>query len=113
MRAYEIIPIDFGWENLQTVGEVASRIGAAEGKARAEGFDPATDPALSEFLSLWEAAKRLASDAGWEGDFREDPRVFWLPEENRFAPGFVFKQDNNGTTYVVTPHDLAHLDRLT
>jgi hypothetical protein len=30
-----------------------------------------------------------------------------------FLPGFVFKQDNDGTTFVVSPVELPHLDSST
>jgi hypothetical protein len=32
-----------------------------------------------------------------------DPVVFWVPVEDSFRYGFVFKQDNNGSTFVVSP----------
>ena len=44
---------------------------------------------------------------GLEGAFREPARVLWLPEKNSHA--FVWMQDNNATTYVVSPHPLPWL----
>jgi hypothetical protein len=53
----------------------------------------------------------LAERHGWEGDFSFPARVLWLLEEgsNAFAYAFVWKQDHNGTTYVVSPYPLPWL----
>lgn len=108
--AYEITPIDFGWETLSTVSETAAKLGSEDAVSRVDG-DPQSAPfySLDTFLADWETAKQLASEAGWEGDFRGEPRVFWLPTELEIRYGFVFKQDNNGTTYVISPCALPHL----
>ena len=104
MYTYHIAPIDFGWENLKTVAETASRLGAlkAEGRAVA-GEHGYAELDVDDFLSDWEAAKNLADGEGWEGDFRQGPVVFWVPHEDGFKYGFAFKQDNNGSTFVVSP----------
>jgi hypothetical protein len=110
MHAYETNPIDFGWEHLQTVWEVAARLGQEEAQAAAQGGAAATNPTLAEFLAGWKQAQDSAAAVGWDGAFRHEPRVIWLPEDGRFAPGFVIKQDTDGTTYVATPHPLPHLE---
>jgi hypothetical protein len=104
MYVHETYPIDFYWEQLKTVAETAGELARLDAESRAAGTDPAgafPDPA--EFQRAWKTAQDLATNAGWEGDFRNDPVVFWIPVEGSFDYGFVIKQDNNGTTYVVSP----------
>jgi hypothetical protein len=93
------------------VEDTARLIGAENGAAAAKGTIP-EGPDLQEFLALWESAKQAASDAGWDGDFRNDPVAFWLPDDTEFRLGFVIKQDNNGTTYVISPFELPNVNSL-
>lgn len=111
-HVYEIGPIDNNWDKLSTVRDAAEKLGALEARFRADSgerfpFEPSTE----DFLSDWEAAKQAAIDSGWEGDWRQLPAVFWLPDPRsaQFRYGFVIKQDNNGTTYVISPFELPHL----
>lgn len=110
-QAYSIIPIDFGWERLQTVEEVAASM-AEEKAAEIVHGQPSYSEPLEKFFSDIKQARELAKKAGWEGDYRDRPRVFWLPDEGSFSYGFAWKQDNNGTTYVISPHPLPWLDAL-
>jgi hypothetical protein len=108
---YEIDAIDFGWEGLPTVKEAAGRIGKWEGESlEAEGNGLA--PGLYDFRRAWRSALDAASAAGCSTnseDWRQEPVVFWMPKESAFDFGFVIKQDNNGTTYVISPVPLPHL----
>lgn len=111
---YAIMPIDYGWDNLETIGSVAAKF-AKQDALLAVAEDKYEPRKLSSF---WEALKRsyeLARSAGWEGDFRstDGPRVFFVPGiDNDMEFGFVWKQDNNGTTFVVSPYEFPWLDRL-
>lgn len=105
---YELGPIDHNWERLQSVRSAMRAIGADDADQRFES-SPFDGLAVDEFLSSWEGAKGAAARAGWEGDFRQDPVVFWVPDSVQFRYGFTFKQDNNGTTWVVSPVELTHL----
>ncbi|MYM21931.1 hypothetical protein GTP46_04600 [Duganella sp. FT135W] len=110
MFVYESIPIDFFWEQLKTVSVTAGELALLDAAAKANGTNPSgafPDPA--EFLKRWETAKDLAANVGWEGDFRNEPVVFWVPHEDSFDYGFVIKQDNNGATYVISPVRLESL----
>jgi len=105
-HVYGITPIDFGWEHCPTVADYYSSLARNE-------FEGYTDiDILKQFKSDFETAKKLALDKGWEGDFRGAAHVFLVPTENEFSYGFAWKQDNNGTTYVISPVALAHLRRL-
>lgn len=109
--AYEQSPIDHGWEHLKTVEEMAKELGATEAMLRARGENPAHADIylLDEFLTHWHEAKDAALDVGWEGDFRHAPRVFWVPVDGQFTYGFAFKQDNNGSSFVVSPCEMPWL----
>ena len=111
MYAYHIAPIDFGWENLPTVADVARKLGAETAAATAmkqRNAEPILE--VSEFLLAWQAARDRAYTVGWEGDFRGDPVVFWLPVDDGFRFGFAFKQENNGSTFVISPVPMPWLE---
>lgn len=103
---YQMSPIDFNWSMLDTVEETIKKLS----KDHDADYEPLTFRGLSGFLSDWNEAKEIARKSYWEGDFRESPRVFWLPSEQEFLHAFAWKQDNNGTTFIISPHPLPHLD---
>ena len=105
---YEVPPIDIGWENMRTVQETASILTTRmHGGASKNDITPSD---LQSFLYAWESAKEEASINGCEGDFRNEPVVIWIPNDTEFNYGFAFKQDNNGTTYVVSPVSMPWLE---
>lgn len=110
-HVYDLIPIDFGWQHSKTVREALAEI--AESQEEFDHPDGLNTKGAKAFLEAWESAKAAATVKGWEGDFRQDPIVFWLPSGHGFDYGFAFKQDNNGTTFVVSPHALPWLDQFT
>lgn len=97
MFVYAVDPIDSGWKWLSTVEEVAAKIAANDASVRALFMDDFKD------------ATALALRAGWQGDFREAPRVWWLPASMGFEHGFAWKQDQKGMTFVVSPVALPWL----
>ncbi len=106
-NVYKIAPIDFGWKHLRTVKETLTDIASSEGDFHhPDGLNTSNS---KHFLEAWESAKAVASIHGWEGDFREDPSVFWLPSEGDFDYAFAFKQENDGTTFIVSPRALPWL----
>jgi hypothetical protein len=102
MFVYSVGPIDFGWELLPTVRHFISNFPELDGDCI--GFE--------SFLSQWENAKTLARDRGWEGDFSKDPRVFFLPNPSSgdFLHGFVWKQKNNGITFIISEVELPWIN---
>lgn len=114
---YGVGPIDWNWEHLQSVEDVARKIGSEHAALQLERDDVDAyyedGISLEEFLSDWKAAREAASAKGWRGDFRHPPAVFWIPDETGFRYGFAFKQDNNGTTFIITPVQMHWLERLT
>lgn len=98
---YQISAIDFGWERLKSVEQTLIEMFE----------DEMCHDNIKHFAKDWHEAKELARKKGWEGDFREDPVVFWMPcNDFEMVYGFAFKQDNNGTTYVISPVELSWLD---
>jgi hypothetical protein len=95
---YAINPIDVYWRCLPRLDDV---LWLLESKEARDGFMDDYYHALSK-----------AIDAGWEEDFTEKPRAFFLPDDTAFSYGFVWKQSNSGTTFVVTPHEMPWLDSL-
>lgn len=118
---YAISPIDWHWEHLQTVEDFARKI-SGKNLALRLGRDGdividdeyyGEDISLDEFLDDWKSAREAAHSEGWEGDFRQGPVVFWIPDDTNFRYGFAFKQDNNGTTFIISPVRMPWLDQLT
>lgn len=104
MRAYHIAPIDFGWESLKTVAGTVRKLSALKVEFAINDINEAAKVQDADrFLADWEAAKQMAREKGWDGDFRQDPVVFWIPFNDGFRYGFVFKQNTKGTTFVITP----------
>ncbi len=103
--AYQLPPIDFGWDSCPTVEDYYATLAkdVFRGYARQEN--------LNEFRDNFKTAKAMASDIGWEGDFRGEAHVFMMPDEDQFTYGFAWKQDNNGTTFVISPQPMPHLQR--
>lgn len=62
---------------------------------------------------LWETgAMECRYNHHWEGDIRNGPYVFMIPKEGTMEPGLVWKQDNNGNTFVVTLTELPWMEGL-
>lgn len=109
-KAYEVAPIDLGWEFLPTVEEIGSKIAKSEAEAEVKGH--ASGPYnYATFMKHFDEAKDAASNIGWYGDYKKYamPRVLFFPDETEFGYGFVWKQDNNGMTYVISRYALPWL----
>lgn len=93
LHVYSLAPIDFwsGWTKAEhAVDEYFTQ---------------------SDLDALWAKASDLALDAGWEGDVRSGPYVAGFPDPDTGGPAVMiaWKQENNGTTFVASPHPLPHL----
>jgi len=111
--AYDLIPHDWEWEFQPTVAEVAAKFAASDAE-KAVHEDPFDPRYLDDFNANFAKAKEEAKNIGWEGDYQTghaDPRVFFIPNgEGGFSYGFAWKQVNNGTTFVLSPVRLPHLE---
>ncbi len=118
MYMYSYHHIDWGWENLQTVKEYLKN-SIYKGNIVDEGEIKCSDGykiilsifkqkviEAEDFIACLNFAKKAA---GFEGDFSEEPRVFFIPEGGNLSIGFLWKQPNNGTTFIASPVLLQHL----
>jgi hypothetical protein len=122
---YERPPIDMWWNFLQTAADVARDMAGGgalfaieHGSIDSNGSARFGLNLADTFVKNFHMAQELARQHGWDGDFSTEepsPRVLWLPEKdsNVFAHAFVWKQDRNDTTYVVSPHPLPWLGEPT
>jgi hypothetical protein len=74
-------------------------------------IEPGADAEVDKFL---EEARRLAAEhAGYDGKDRDGPFVAALPPRDGYDGWSDFmvgwKQDNNGSTYIASPHPLEWL----
>jgi hypothetical protein len=103
---YEMSPIDQLWEMLSTPEETAKKLIDSSDNGPEGGISCRAVLFIKDYNNALDEFKKK----GWEGDFRgESTRVFWLPEDIDFVYAFVWKQDNNGSTFVVSPRELIWL----
>lgn len=98
---YHIAPIDF-WDGALTASQLISNMG--ERVSTWEVYSVAH--ALHE---LEVRAQQAFRKIGWEGDVRTGPLFFALPGDNTMELGCMIKQDNNGSTFIASPHPLPWL----
>lgn len=111
--AYQISPIDSGWQFLPTIREFAIKV-AEDEISFAAGRREEPVFTMADLKRDLERAKKLAVKLGWdEGDYSGgggEPRVMLIPgSNNSLVYGFVWKQDDNGETYVISPQPLDYL----
>ncbi len=105
-HVYHIYPIDFGWEYLPEFEDVLCKISKYERRAAGGTWCIHT----ADFVADFARAKKLADAIGWEGDYRETPRILFFPVELEFKYGFAWKHDNNGDTFIISPFHLPWLE---
>ena len=102
---YNMTPIDQLWQMLPTPEDVIKNL--------VDSSDDGPEYGISDrvvtFAKDYEYVLAAFKTKGWEGDFRGHSKVFWLPYDVDFIYGFVWKQDNNGSTFVASPHELIWL----
>lgn len=123
MWIYQVGPIDFHWNLLPTVEEFLKNKSSSLEEGTWWGVDWSQQHAtlaikLEQYRLSAEIVEKLNkhlefanNKMGWEGDFNYEPRIFFIPNPDDFSMdyGFVWKQGNNGTTFVVSPVLLNHL----
>lgn len=104
---YRVNAIDYAWEMLPSVHKVAKLILEDEFGEDMLGSDYTID----RFMTVYHQVLVEAKQRGWEGDFRHgEANVFFLPDDTEFSYAFVWKQENNGDTFVASPHALPWLE---
>jgi len=91
---YECPPIDHGWNIARTFKEVIANYNGCE-----------IQIILDLMHDYSEVIKIIEAVTSWEGDFNIEPHLFALPNPNGydFMHGFIWKQSNNGSTYIASP----------
>ncbi|MBY5716282.1 hypothetical protein HFO33_06705 [Rhizobium leguminosarum] len=112
LYAYRINPIDFGWEYLRSAESHRKQLATAFAEQKNSYERDDALKAINEFENLYNAAMDAGHKVGWEGDFRIEPCVGFLPAEVSLAIYLVWKQDNNGDTFVVSPMEMAWLEEI-
>lgn len=114
---YKICLIDHRWEGLKTLSEYASYVFERD-ISDAKNFNIKYSKDLDifyevdTFLNTVKKILNFAAEEGhWEGYFDTEVRVFNVPVENSFDYGFVWKQENNGDTFVASPQPMSHLEQ--
>jgi hypothetical protein len=111
LYCYNVIPMDWGWDWLPTVKEFYSKLAKSTPDLPDPNFSPLLSSDIADAENFVMAALKLGREIGWEGDFRSyaRPRVVVLPNENAPKLALVWKQDNNGQTFVVSQCELKWL----
>lgn len=105
-HTYHIFPIDFGWDFLPDLKDVIAQAAAQDAYCVEHGrYGDSAYKIMKDF----KFARAAMEGQGWEGDFRDGPKVFFLPNDTEFQWGFVWKQDNNGETFIVSPQPMPWL----
>ena len=105
-HVYECPPMDFfsGWLSMKDYIEDKCRedFGSEDGeKRRAE----IKEEVLAEYREIQDQLRRHSL---WEGDIISGPYVAALPEGEYWCRVmWMLKQSNNGSTFIVSPFDLA------
>ena len=110
LYGYKFFVIDHGWDNLVKVDDFLKKTIDNKFSFHDEDIELFQEY-ISKITQHFKQAKVLATELGWEGDFNFGPSVFFLtdPSRNDMSFGFVFKQYNNGMTFVISPVQLEHL----
>lgn len=100
---YEIGTLDWGWQYLLPISKAVLSL----------FNDENSDNTLQELKEDWPKAQSLAAAHGC-GELRggdQSPAVFWIPTKEFYMTyAFVFKEDNGGYTYVVSPVEMPWLE---
>lgn len=112
-HVYVLLPVDIGWGLFKTVSEVIDTICDAVKQRAKNDVVLAVEPGrpwevdLNNFVvAYYQSVRAVESTGWWEGDMRHEAVVVPLVREVECEYGFMWKQDNNGTTFVVTPEPI-------
>jgi hypothetical protein len=114
MYFYNCGIIDWEWENLLTLNEMIAKMAKksqwCDGKFISDEINNGVT--IEGLIHTLEKCLAISKKhLWWEGDFREEPRIFMIPDPDNFTfkYGFAWKQDNNGSTFVASEIELPHI----
>ncbi len=114
LHVYSLPPIDW-WSGAMTVEAYLHSVVEAYSAIEEHNAHGASGiaRAAQEVEDLYSAATNAARERSyWEGDITEGPYVLVLPsgdQPNTELAGFMWKQCNNGSVFVVSRFPLVHL----
>lgn len=106
MFYYETPPIDY-FAGMVTFDEFCAQI-----RRERHGTYDEADTQIEHAINSLEVTKKFFTcDSSWEGDIAAGPFVFTIPDPDfsSYREGFVWKQDNNGTSFIASPSPLPWL----
>lgn len=102
---YMLPPID-GFIGAIQLDEFKKSLEISDHREESEYFSKGAGRILAELELEMKTLKE------WEGDIRnKEIYVFAVPDEMETSIGLVWKQDNNGTTFIISPVELPHLKK--
>ena len=104
-KLYTIEPIEFNWIFCRSVEDTLATISNPIFHSNIP-----LCPIPEDFKKDWETAQKLARENNWDGSFKFGPVVFWIPDSGTFTYGFAFTGNEEDTTYVVSPVEMAHFE---
>ena len=113
---YQTNPVDF-FHGLMPIKKVARDFMECPTIVRCTASgEEESDELFPLFLLAMRCARAVALAKGsyWEGDIRgEQLFVFAIPDPDASPPrlGLMWKQDNNGTTYICSPVQIPWIDQ--
>ena len=103
---YRVSPMDYGWGFLKTIKEVRQEMASLPEECEEDDY-------LLQFEKAWESAQQALRKCGYDGNPRceKQKRVFAIPafDDCAMKVGFIIKQDDDETTFVVSPYAIPHL----
>lgn len=104
MFYYETPPIDY-FAGMVTFDEFCAQIRREQQGCSLLG-DEVDNYVIEDMINSLERTKKFFTcESSWEGDIVAGPFVFTIPDPNSssFKEGFVWKQDNNGMSFIASP----------
>ena len=111
-------PIDWTWGNLPTLREwVKFKVERSPKEQYPLAEDEITainevwysiNNTVNDLKLALRIAKHTKYNIGWDGDFSQEPRIMFLPNNNYcdFVAAFVWKHLNNGSVFIASPLEI-------
>jgi hypothetical protein len=103
---YSVGPIDH-FDGCMTIDEFKAAADKSDSEREPDGYSM-----LENIIEVERIAKREFVEIGWEGDIRQGPYIFSIPDPGCCSMhwGIVLKHDSNGQTFIASPVELPWLN---
>ena len=109
LYAYRVETIEITWDNLTSCDDYRKKLAIAYS---AEEDRPTREEHLSalvKFESFFKSALEAARRIGSEGNFLVAPHIGFLPGNARMCAYLVWRDDDHGSTFIVSPIEMRWL----